>query len=272
MTTLPAPDRRAPDPGVPAPRVSVVIPALNEAKNLPHVLAGIPADIYEVIVVDGHSVDDTLAVAGRVRPEARLLTQTRTGKGNALACGIASATGDIVVTLDADGSADPAEIARFVAVLVNGADFAKGTRFRKGGGSSDITRLRSIGNRALCVFVNFLYGTAYSDLCYGFNAFWRRVAPDLIDVPGVSSGNPVWGDGFEVETLLSIRVAQADMAVTEVPSFEYPRIHGASNLNAFRDGIRVLRTILAERVRARRRQALDYIHEDLASRAAEPVR
>ena len=134
---------------VPWLRVSVVIPALNEARNLPHVFARLPPEVHEVIVVDGHSVDDTIAVARQLRPDVRIVLQTRRGKGNALACGFAAATGDIIAMIDADGSADPAEIPRFVQALVAGADFAKGTRFAPGGGSEDITRLRALGNRVL---------------------------------------------------------------------------------------------------------------------------
>jgi glycosyltransferase involved in cell wall biosynthesis len=253
------------------PRVSVVIPALNEATNLPHVLGRIPDEIHQVIVVDGHSVDDTLGVAQRVRPKALLVTQTRCGKGNAIACGVAVATGDIIVTLDADGSADPGEIPRFVAALVDGADFAKGTRFREGGGSSDITRLRSLGNRVLCSVVNVLYRTKYTDLCYGYNAFWRHVGPTIIGGPVALDGGQVLGDGFEVETLLNVRVARAGLVVTEVASFEHSRIHGVSNLNAVRDGMRVLLTIVAERVRAGNRVAgmPGFVSEDLPSEAAE---
>src|SRR5581483_9173191 len=132
---------------LPWPRVSVVIPTLNEARNLPHVFAKLPADIHEVIVVDGHSVDDTLAVARELRPDVRIVMQTRSGKGNALACGFAEATGDVIAMIDADGSTDPTEIPLFVKALLDGADFAKGTRFARGGGSSDITFLRSAGNR-----------------------------------------------------------------------------------------------------------------------------
>ncbi|HEY6275281.1 MAG TPA: glycosyltransferase family 2 protein [Streptosporangiaceae bacterium] len=238
---------------VPGYRVSVVIPTLNEARNLPHVLARLPRDIYEVIVVDGHSVDDTLAVAQRLRPDVRIVLQTRNGKGNALACGFAAATGDIIAMVDADGSADPGEIPRFVRALTDGADFAKGTRFAPGGGSSDITRFRTLGNRALSEFVNLCYGTRYTDLCYGFNAFWRRHVP-VLGLDATAAAPPgdgrLWGDGFEVETLIHVRVAAAGLVVTEVPSFEHPRIHGVSNLSAFSDGMRVLRTILAERRRA----------------------
>src|SRR5215831_6376710 len=135
-----------------SPRVSVVVPALNEARNLPHVFARMPADIHELILVDGHSVDDTVGVARELWPGVRVVVQTRTGKGNALACGFATATGDVIAMIDADGSADPGEIPRFVQALVAGADFAKGTRFAPGGGSDDITRVRALGNRALVTF------------------------------------------------------------------------------------------------------------------------
>jgi glycosyltransferase involved in cell wall biosynthesis len=239
------------------PRVSVVVPALNEARNLAYVFAQMPKDIHELILVDGHSVDDTVRVARELRPDVRVVMQTRTGKGNALACGFAAATGDIIAMVDADGSADPREIPQFVRALVDGADFAKGTRFAAGGGSHDITRLRSLGNRALSNLVNVCYGTRYTDLCYGFNVFWRRITPVLgLDAKSFTAdGNgPLWGDGFEVETLIIVRVASAGLVVTEVPSFEHARIHGVSNLNAFRDGLRVLRTILYERVTSRRPQ------------------
>ncbi|HEY1627836.1 MAG TPA: glycosyltransferase family 2 protein [Streptosporangiaceae bacterium] len=237
------------------PRVSVVIPTLNEARNLPYVFTGLPVGLHEVIVVDGHSKDDTLAVARSLRPDVRIVMQTRKGKGNALACGFAAATGDIIAMIDADGSTDPKEIPAFVRALLDGADFAKGSRFipgDSGAGSSDITRLRRLGNRALSSFVNVAYGTRYSDLCYGFNVFWRRHLPVFGLLAEAPTGEqPVWGDGFEIETLLSIRVAVAGLRITEVPSYEHPRIHGSSNLRTFSDGRRVLRTIMAERRRAR---------------------
>jgi glycosyltransferase involved in cell wall biosynthesis len=233
------------------PRVTVVIPTLNEARNLPYVFPRLPDGLHEVIVVDGHSVDDTPAIARRLRRDVRVITQNRRGKGNALACGFSAATGDIIAMVDADGSADPAEIPRFVTALLDGADFAKGTRFAQGGGSSDITRLRRLGNRMLSGLVNTLCHTKYSDLCYGFNAFWRRHVPvlglDAESTAPAGSNMRLWGDGFEVETLINIRVARAGLVVKEVASYEHSRIHGVSNLNVLSDGMRVLRTILAER-------------------------
>jgi glycosyltransferase involved in cell wall biosynthesis len=255
------------DTSEPWPQVSVVVPALNEARNLPHVFARMPPNVHEVILVDGHSVDGTVAVARRLRPDVRVLSQTRTGKGNALACGFAAATGDIIAMVDADGSADPGEIPQFVKALLAGADFAKGTRFADGGGSSDLTRLRSAGNRLLTAFFNVCYGRDHSDLCYGFNVFWRRHALtlglDATSSPPPGGDGRLWGDGFEVETLIHIRAAKAGLIITEVPSFEHSRIHGVSNLNAFRDGLRVLRTIFAERRRTR--------HSPARAAAPEPV-
>jgi len=231
-------ERRAiePDGQRRPPRISVVIPTLNEARNLPHVFATLPPDLHELIVVDGHSTDDTIAVVCALRPDARILTQPGRGKGDALRHGFNAATGDLVVMLDADGSTSGSEIPRFVAALQSNADLAKGTRFGLGGGSGDITRSRLLGNRALNLLVNALYGTRFTDLCYGYNAFWRRCLVHIdIDC-----------DGFEVETLINIRAAKAGLRIREVPSYEAPRLHGASNLNAWRDGRRVLTTIVRE--------------------------
>ena len=234
------------------PRISVVVPARNEAANLPYVLAALPPEIYEVVLVDGHSSDDTVAVARSIRPDIRVVQQTRKGKGNALACGFAAVRGDIIVMLDADGSADPNEISRYVDALLDGADFAKGTRFAQGGGSTDLTRLRTLGNKALNLVVNVLYGTRYTDLCYGYNAFWTRCLPVLaLDAGESEQDKKLWGDGFEVETIINTRIARGRLKVVEVPSFELERIHGVSNLNTWRDGFRVLRAALTERLRKR---------------------
>ena len=241
-----------------SPTVSVVIPALNEERNLPHVFAKLPDGITEVIVVDGGSVDRTVAVARELLADVVIVQQTRTGKGNALACGFAAATGDIIVMIDADGSTDPGEIPRFVAELVAGADFVKGSRFDRGGHSHDITPLRKVGNDGLNLVVNVLFGTRFTDLCYGYNAFWRRVVPILAlpdpALPRPRDGAKLWGDGFEIETMINIRAAADGMRVGEVGSVEHARIHGQSNLNTFRDGFRVLRTIFSEYGRMRRRR------------------
>lgn len=236
------------------PSVSVVVPSLNEERNLEHVFSRLP-QVDQVVLVDGGSVDRTVERARELMPDIDVVHQTRTGKGNALVCGFAACTSDIIVMIDADGSTDPAEIPRFVAALTDGADFAKGSRFAPGGDSEDITRIRRIGNDGLNFVVNRLFGTAYSDLCYGYNAFWRWVVPylDLPDMhaPAMTNGAMRWGDGFEIETLINVRVAALELKVAEVASVEAARLHGVSNLNAIRDGRRVLRTIMQEYRRKR---------------------
>ncbi|MBE1562728.1 glycosyltransferase family 2 protein [Nonomuraea africana] len=219
--------------------MSVVVPAMNEAENLPHVFATIPQWIDEIVLVDGNSVDDTVAVARRLRPNIKIVTQTGRGKGDALAAGFAACTSDIIVMIDADGSTDGHEIISFVGALVTGADFVKGSRYISGGGSDDLTFSRYFGNKVLTTLVNIFYQTKYTDLCYGYNAFWARHLP-VLDLDC---------DGFEVETLMNVRAAKAGLRVQEVPSHERCRIHGESNLHAVRDGIRVLKTILRERRR-----------------------
>jgi hypothetical protein len=239
------------------PSVSVVVPAMNESRNLPWLAARMPGGIAEIILVDGRSQDDTVAVARSLWPGVRVISQTRRGKGNALACGFEAATGDVIVMIDADGSMDPGEIPYFVAALEAGADYAKGSRFAPGGGSSDITRMRAWGNRSLNRLTGAVHKTSYTDLCYGYNAFWRRVLPVLDLHAGDLAGDSLachWGDGFEVETLINIRVHLAGLTITEVPSFETPRLHGVSNLNAVSDGMRVL-SIIAKESQALRRGA-----------------
>lgn len=219
------------------PNVSVVIPTRNEAQNLSHVLPYLPAMVSEVILVDGHSTDDTIAVARQLLPTIRIVEQVGKGKGDALRTGFAHCTGDLIVMLDADGSTHPYEIPRFVDALIAGNDFAKGSRFLKGGGSHDITFLRRAGNYGFCTLANTLFGSRFSDFCYGYNAFWRYCL-DYFDVDC---------DGFEVEALINLRVYKCALKIIEVPSIEYRRVSGRSNLHPLRDGWRVLKTIVKER-------------------------
>jgi glycosyltransferase involved in cell wall biosynthesis len=245
--------------GRPEPTVSLVIPAMNEARNLPLVLPALPEGLHEVILVDGNSTDNTVDVARELYPDITVIGQTRKGKGNALACGFAVATGDFIVALDADGSTDPVEIPRFVDALKNGADFVTGSRFVPGAGSSDITLLRQGGSYCLTKIVNMLYGTRYTDLNYGYNAFRRgcldAIALDACDGDDVDPATMQWGDGFEVEALIHVRIAKAGLQVFEVPCFKKNRIYGSSNLNAFSDGFRVFRTIQIEHKRGIQRAA-----------------
>jgi len=219
-------------------RVSVLIPCLNEQENLKHVLPLIPAWVHEVVLIDDHCTDDTAGEALRIMPSIRVVeNHRRGGKGNALRTGSEAATGDILVQVDADGSENPAEIHSFVAALLTGADYAKGSRFVQGGGTSDMPPLRKWGNWALVGVVRTLWrGTQFTDLCYGYNAYWKRVAPLLLDA-----------EGFDIETVMNLRAVRAGLKIAEVPSFEAERIHGEGKLLTFPDGWKVLKAIVRER-------------------------
>ena len=231
--------------GGPSVKVSLIIPTLDEADNLKLVLPTIPSIVDELIIVDGGSTDGTVEVVRELRPAARVIVDKRPGKGNALRRGFDAATGDILVMMDADGSMDPRDIGTFVAALEAGADVAKGSRFLQGGGSADLTTIRHLGNRALTRAVRLAFGGRYSDLCYGYMAFWRHVLPTFE------------GDvqGFEIETFLNVRALAAGLRVVEVASFESPRIFGDSHLRTFRDGSRALLTIARERRRLSKARA-----------------
>ena len=266
--------------------VSLVIPAFNEAANLPWVLGRLPEGLLEVLIIDGGSADDTVAVARALVPGIRVLGQHAPGKGAALAAGLLAAQGDVAVMIDADGSMDPREIMLLVAAIAAGADVAKGSRYLAGGGSADISRLRSAGNRGLNVLARTTHRQRWSELCYGLAAF-RTSCLHVLELEKIAGGGSMrgedldlmaegldtavgdpasdslpakfgsrrpreYGHGFEIETLLFLRAVLAGLVVAEVPSFERPRQHGESNLHTWRDGWRVLGAVRHENRRVRR--------------------
>jgi len=217
----------------------VVMPAYNAARTLRQTYAEVPHDVVdEVILVDGNSVDNTVGVSRALRPDIRVVGQDRPGKGAALRAGFNAARGDVIVMIDADRSMDPVEIERFLALIAEGYELVKGSRFMGDGGTADMERLRRFGNGVLRGIVNRLYGQRFTDLCYGFIAFRRDRLADLA----------LAADGFEIETEIVVRSLLCGLRVGEVGSFESPRAHGASNLRTFRDGGRVLRVMLRERL------------------------
>jgi glycosyltransferase involved in cell wall biosynthesis len=231
--------------------VSVIVPALNEQRNIGWVLERLPPMVDEVILVDGHSVDRTVAVARAVRPDIVVVAQNARGKGAALRAGFAAAMGDLIVMIDADGSMDPQELHRFVTPLLNGYDLVKGSRFIDGGGSTDFTPLRRLGAQAFVRMTNAMFLVRLTDLCYGYCSFRR----DCLDALALTA------HGFEIETELIVHAVKANLRIAEVPSMELPRRHGVSNLRTFRDGERVLRTLLRERVARHPRPVIDPIDQ-----------
>jgi glycosyltransferase involved in cell wall biosynthesis len=219
-------------------RVTVVIPAKDEARNVAWVLRRLPPGIDEVILVDGASTDDTVAVARAVRPDIVVAAERAPGKGAAMRTGMDMARGDIIVTIDADGSMDPAELDRYIE-RAHDVDLVKGSRFTGDGGTKDMSLIRRLGNAWLLGLVNLLYGAHLTDLCYGYCAVRRSALPKLA----------LRCDGFEIETEMTVRALRAGLRVAEVPSFEDPRRYGSSHLHAWTDGWRVLGTLLVNRFR-----------------------
>jgi glycosyltransferase involved in cell wall biosynthesis len=217
-------------------KVSIVIPTLNEAKNLEHVLPRIPKWVHEVILVDGRSTDNTIDVARSLLPDIVVVMERRRGKGIAVRTGFATATGDIIVMLDADGSMSPEEIPMYVGAVMAGADFVRGSRFMQGGGTNDMEFHRRMGNWGIMMIARALFGGHFSDFCYGYCAFHKRALEKL----------DLRSSGFEIETEINVRALQAKLRIAEVPSFEHLRIHGTSHLSAIPDGIRIVRIMLNE--------------------------
>jgi len=223
------------------PTVAVIIPTLNEAQNLPLVLPYLPMNwIDEVILVDGRSTDNTVEVAKQLLPSIRVILEKRKGKGIAMRTGYEASSSDILIVMDADGSNDPREIPKFVTALLEGADFVRGSRFAPGGGTTDMPRYRKLGNGFFVLLSNLLFGTKFTDLCYGYHAFWRYCLEKVV-LKDYS--------GFEIDTALYLETVRSQLRMVEVPSFEGYRFYGTGKLQTIPDGWRVLKTILVQWLR-----------------------
>ena len=220
-------------------RISIIIPTLNEAKNIGEVIQKLKqVGCRDILIVDGNSVDGTAEYARKLG--AKVIMQNGKGKGLALRQAFCNryVDGDIIIILDADGSMDPEEVPTFVSAIESGAEVAKGSRFLPHGQSEDMSAVRRVGNKLLVGILNFLCLTNYTDLCYGYIAFrrdaLRRISPRLTS------------DNFEIETEVCIKAKELGIKVVEVPSLERMRQHGNSNLSTFRDGFRILALIVRE--------------------------
>jgi cellulose synthase/poly-beta-1,6-N-acetylglucosamine synthase-like glycosyltransferase len=221
----------------------LIIPALNEAENLHDLLtelASVIPEISQVLVVDGGSTDSTASIASALG--ARVITQKGFGKGDALrqAFGENFETSDknVIILMDADGSNRPEEIPQLIAAVANGADIAKGSRFLKGGGSTDLSLVRRIGNKFFISIVNFAWKGKYTDLCYGFMALRKDALLKLRPL--------LKSQRFQIETELCIKAKKLAMNVVEIPSIELRRRNGISKLIGFRDSTQIFRTIVRE--------------------------
>ena len=223
------------DMAIKTPYISVIIPTLNEEKNIGELIKGIGRHLrgkrYEIVIVDGHSKDKTVDIARRMG--ARILYD-KVGKGSALIKGLNAAGGNIIVSMDADLSHEPRELDLLVDSIAIGYDICMGSRFMSGGGSEDISPLRYLGNKFFVFLVNSMFGSHYTDMCYGYRSFRKGVVKKL----GLKER------GFGIETEINIKAVKNHMKVLEIPSTEKKRKSGEGKLRTFRDGYVILSTIL----------------------------
>ena len=218
--------------------VSIVIPALNEAANLPHVLPRIPQipEITEVLLVDGASTDGTCEVARNLLPDVKLVQQDGKGKGNAVRCGAEAAIGDYFLVLDADGSQLPEEIPNYIEKAADGYDLVKGSRYLNGRDTEDETLDRVVIVNLTYFVANTLWRTSFSDIGYGVFLIDRRKFLDL----GIRSNY------LEMEYELMIKAKRAGLKIAEVAAHEEARINGTSHLSYRHDGWLIFKTVMRE--------------------------
>lgn len=201
-------------------RISVVVPARNEAANLLPVLQHARAYADELWVVDGHSTDETRALA--LQAGARVVLDNRRGKGDAIRVGIAHATGDIVVFIDADCSHNPHDIPALVAPIREGrAEIVVASRML--GGSEELhgdlpKLIRRFGSDIITLGINWRYGVAITDSQNGFRALRADVARNLSLEEDITT----------IEQEMLIKALSQGHRVLEVPSREYKRRSGQS--------------------------------------------
>lgn len=225
------------------PTIAVAIPCYNEAAAIAGVVAGWKAALpgAEVVVFDNNSDDNTGAIAAEAG--ARVVPVPRQGKGYAVQAIFAElGDRDAVVLSDGDGTYPPEEVGRLLGPVLGGAaETAVGAR-KPVAGAGAMAPVRGVGNALIRLAFAALIGKAPGDLLSGYRVFGRRFLREVSPRSG----------GFEIETELTGEAVARGFRVAEVPVPYYPRAAGtASKLRAFRDGLRIVRTIVALAARLR---------------------
>ncbi len=209
---------------VPLP-YSIVVPARNEEKTIGEVLHGLESMTEDLIVVDGHSTDRTVAIAKQYG--ARVVQDNGRGKGDAVRVGLAAAHCPITVFIDADGSHDPRDIPMLVAPIVAGeADLVVGSRMLGGseelfGSLAEVIRL--IGSLVISLSINYRYGLRLTDYQNGFRAIRTEVGQTI----GLTS------DITTIEQEMAMKCLKHGYRVAERPTHEHRRKAGDSKINVF---------------------------------------
>jgi len=218
----------------PALRVAVLVPCFNEEAAVATVVAdfrkALPA--AEIFVYDNNSTDRTIEVARAAGAEVR--SERRQGKGHVVRRMFADIDADIYVLVDGDATYDAPSAPRMIDRLVSDhLDMVVG--FRVDQSVAAYRPGHRTGNRMLTSFLSAVFGQAFKDILSGYRVFSRRFVKSF----------PVLSDGFEIETELSVHALELALPVSEIETPYYARPEGSvSKLNTWRDGFRILGTIL----------------------------
>jgi len=223
-------------PAMPAhtKRVAVLVPCFNEEAAVATVVADFrkALPLAEIFVYDNNSSDRTMAVAREAGAQVR--SERRQGKGHVVRRMFADIDADIYVLVDGDATYDAASAPRMIDTLLNDhLDMVVG--FRVDQAELAYRPGHRTGNRMLTGFLSSVFGDAFKDILSGFRVFSRRFVKSF----------PVLSDGFEIETELSVHALELALPVAEIETPYYARPEGSfSKLNTWRDGFRILGTIL----------------------------
>lgn len=213
--------------------VSLIIPTLNEAGCIAKTISEVPqGSANEIIVVDGHSTDGTADIVKALGH--KVVMQTGKGFGNAFTEGVLASSGDIVVLMDADGSHNPADIPLLVEKVKEGYDYVMAIRYAPGRRSEDDTWIRHLGNMFFTFLINLIHKVFVADALYLYTAI-RKDKFHLIRPKS---------SGFEYCVEILIKAHKNKLSFAQVPSTERRRAVGKSKVNAFVDGLRILKAIL----------------------------
>ncbi len=216
--------------------LSVVIPALNEEKSISFIIEGCKPFADEIIVIDGHSIDQTAIIAENLG--VKVIFDNKKGKGDALRCSIPHITGDIVVFIDADGSHTPEEIPMLIEPIVaNEADHVTGSRLIGGssefhGGFDECFRL--MGSSFITACINWKFKVRISDSQNGFRAIRTSVLRRLDLKENITT----------IEQEMIIKTLKNGFRIAEVPTHEHRRIAGYSKIDIKKVAFRYVYSLL----------------------------